>query len=236
MSLILVIDTSGENAFVCLSKEGRILAIQESREQNQHASFIHVAIANLFNGQLYTLENIDAVAVVNGPGSYTGLRVGLSTAKGLCFALQKPLILLNTLKMMAIAIRNNYVANNEEKGNELYCPLIDARRAEVFTGMYDAALLEVLTNNNLIIDENSFGEYTDNHFIAFGGNACNKVEKVLINKNCTYYPVLNYNKEACEEAEKQFINNSFDSLAYSEPYYLKEFYSISPKKSTNTIV
>lgn len=234
MSLILVIDTSGENAFVCLSAEGKLLAIQESREQNQHASFIHVAITDLFKGLPISLEKIDAVSVVNGPGSYTGLRVGLSTAKGLCFALQKPLILLNTLKMMAKCIRNNYMATNDQKGNELFCPLIDARRAEVFTGIYNTEIEEVLSNTNLIIDESTFGEYADNHLIIFGGNACTKVEKVLQNKNCIYFPHLSYSKEACVEAEILFENKEFASLIYAEPYYLKEFYTISPKKSINT--
>jgi len=232
MSLILVIDTSGENAFVCLSEDSKLLCIQESTEQIQHASFIHVAIGNLLNGLPVSLDTIDAIAVVNGPGSYTGLRVGLSTAKGLCFALQKPLILLNTLKMMAIALRNKYHLHNELKGNELFCPLIDARRSEVFTGIYDINVEMVLQNTNLIMEENSFSEYSSNHIIVFGGNACNKVENILNNKNYSYYPSLNYSKIACEEAEKQFSIKNFDSLIYSEPFYLKEFYSISPKKST----
>ncbi|MEI6184685.1 MAG: tRNA (adenosine(37)-N6)-threonylcarbamoyltransferase complex dimerization subunit type 1 TsaB [Bacteroidota bacterium] len=236
MSLILIIDTSGENAFVCLSKEGNLIAKKESMQQNQHASFVHVAIAELFNDVDFKLNNIDAVAVVNGPGSYTGLRVGLATAKGICFALNKPIILINTLYIMATAIRNLYVENNEIKGNELFCPLIDARRAEVFTGIYDIDLKVVMNNTNLIIEQNSFADYLSNHFIAFGGNACNKVEQILNTPNASYYQSISYIQEACKEADKQFKDNNFDSLIYSEPFYLKEFYSISPKKTTDTIL
>ena len=225
MSLILIIDTSGENAFVCLSKEGILIAKKESMQQNQHASFVHIAIAELFNDVDFKLDNIDAIAVVNGPGSYTGLRVGLATAKGICFALNKPLILINTLFIMATAIRNLYVKNKEKKGNELFCPLIDARRAEVFTAIYNMDLSVVLNNTNLIIEENSFAEYLTNNFIVFGGNACNKVEQILTTDNASYYQSVNYINEACTEADKQFRDNNFDSLIYSEPFYLKEFYS-----------
>ncbi len=230
MSLILIIDTSGENAFVCLSEEGKLIAKKESMHQNQHASFVHVAIAELFINTAFKLDNIDAIAVVNGPGSYTGLRVGLATAKGICFALNKPLILINTLFIMAAAIRNWYVKSTEIKGNELFCPLIDARRAEVFTGMYNIDLNLVLNNTNLVIEENSFADYFTNHFIVFGGNACIKVEQILAADNASYCQSVSYINEACTEAEIQFRDNNFDSLIYSEPFYLKEFYSISPKK------
>ena len=225
MSLILLIDTCGDNAFLCVCREGIIIAKQDNAQQNQHASFIHIAIDNLFKTSGLNLKDIDAVAVVNGPGSYTGLRVGLSSAKGICYALNKPLILLNTLFVMAMAMKNEYRRNNALKGNEIFCPLIDARRMEVYTCMYNNDLNEELQQTNLIVEENTFDHYLQYHFMVFGGNGSLKVENILSNNNCIYYPQLDYSREASIVAENRFNSQQFDSLAYSEPFYLKEFYS-----------
>ena len=225
MSLILIIDTCGDNAFVCLSSKGSIIAKQDNSIQNQHASFIHPAIELLFKNAAVSLQDIDAVAVVNGPGSYTGLRVGLSSAKGICYSINKPLILINTLYVMAMALRNNFVNNNASKGNELFCPLIDARRMEVYTGIYDINLKEILQQTNLIIDKDSFSNYTTDHLIVFGGSGSLKVMNCVDNKNCLFPNPADYSQEACLIASERYKNNEFDSLIYSEPFYLKEFYS-----------
>ena len=225
MSLILIIDTCGDNAFVCLSREGIIVAKQENTIQNQHAAFIHPAIETLCKYTKISIHDIDAVAVVNGPGSYTGLRVGLSSAKGICFSINKPLILINTLYIIALALRNNFIDNNIAIGNELFCPLIDARRMEVYTGIYDIDLKEVIQNTNLIIDKDSFSNYFSDHLMVFGGTGSLKVMNCIDNKNCLFPVNSNYAQEACSIANDRYKNNEFDSLIYSEPFYLKEFYS-----------
>ena len=126
---------------------------------------------------------------------------------------------------MAMAMKNEYGKNNAFKGNEIFCPLIDARRMEVYTGIYDNDLNEILQQTNLIIEEKTFDHYLVNHFMVFCGNGSLKVENILTNNNCIYYPRLDYSQEALKVAEKRFDSQDFDSLAYSDPFYLKEFYS-----------
>jgi tRNA threonylcarbamoyladenosine biosynthesis protein TsaB len=139
MSLLLHIDTAVENASVCISKNGELIGIAENKNQKDHATWIQPAIQSLMKEAVYNLKELDAVAVSNGPGSYTGLRVGLATAKGLCFALNKPLITLSTLEVMTIAALNIPISNIN-----YFCPLIDARRMEVFTAIYDISLKTIL--------------------------------------------------------------------------------------------
>ena len=132
MLLLLNIDTATEHASVCLSKDGIVLGLIESSEQKNHAAFVQPAIQQIINESDYTLADIDAVAATSGPGSYTGLRVGLASAKGICYALDKPLILVNTLETMAQSILYNYQSTNQPiNQSTLLCPLIDARRMEV---------------------------------------------------------------------------------------------------------
>ena len=222
MSVILIIDTSNETAFVGISKDGIVLSKQINTEQNKHAAFVHIAIQEACKTAGVSLKDIDAVAVVNGPGSYTGLRVGLSTAKGLCFTLNKPLILLNTLFMMAASIKNHYLLTETRNDNKvLFCPLIDARRMEVFTAIYDFELKEVVAPMAMIIEETSFQSYLKDYLVAFGGNGCIKVEQMIQQDNTTYYEKPDYISEAAHFSEKAFKNKIFDDLIYSEPYYLK---------------
>ena len=147
MALILNIDTSINTTYVCIAKDETVLQYYFSDDQKSNASNLHIAIADLLQKENLTPKNLDAVAVTIGPGSYTGLRIGLATAKGLCYALNIPLITIGTLEMMAFyAIKEN----NEE--DCLYCPMIDARRMEVFAAIYDKNLYEVIKPKALIID------------------------------------------------------------------------------------
>ena len=126
---------------------------------------------------------------------------------------------------MALALKNEYLKNNIPNGNELFCPLIDARRMEVYTAIYDIHLENILQQTNLIIDNDSFSNYTTEHLIVFGGSGSLKVMNCIDNKNCLYPDNSDYSKEACCIATERYKNNEFDALIYSEPYYLKEFYS-----------
>ena len=147
MALILNIDTSLETASVCLAKDAVAVKLLINENQRDHASWIHNAIHLALQDSGCLITELEAVAVSNGPGSYTGLRVGLATAKGLCYGLGIPLITISTLKMMATAVKH--------KASDLICPMIDARRMEVFTAVYNKDLLELSPAQAMIIDETS---------------------------------------------------------------------------------
>ena len=126
---------------------------------------------------------------------------------------------------MAMSLRNNFIKNNNAKGNEFFCPLIDARRMEVYTGLYDINLKEALQQTNLIIEKDSFSNYSTSNLIVFGGSGSLKVMNCIDNKNCLFPDSSDYSQEACWIASERYKNKEFDSLIYSEPFYLKEFYS-----------
>lgn len=244
MPLILNIDTATEFASICLSRDGVVIGFEENREQKSHASFLQPAIKKIKGIGNWELGDIDAIAVTNGPGSYTGLRVGLASAKGLCFALNKPLILLNTLQVMAVASKSwelgienwelgkkNYeIDEKQETKNVLFCPMIDARRMEVFTAIYDAELNEILKPTAIILDKNSFTNELANHQIIFSGSGSVKMKELQINNNASFSDVQYSAKNMVALSEKIFEQKSFADLAYSSPDYCKEFYTPMGKK------
>jgi tRNA threonylcarbamoyladenosine biosynthesis protein TsaB len=171
MSLILNIDTALNVASVCLSADEQVLQFAENKNQKEHSGWLHDTIQQLFKNEKLQIQELAAVAVTIGPGSYTGLRVGLSAAKGLCYALDIPLIAVNSLFLIAST-------GNEAKA-DLICPCIDARRMEVFTAMYNSSLEEILSPHALIIDSNSFSSFLRNKTISFCGNANEKMKPFL---------------------------------------------------------
>jgi tRNA threonylcarbamoyladenosine biosynthesis protein TsaB len=230
MALILNIDTATEHASVCLSKDAQLVAIEENPNQKDHASFIQPAIKKMLSAVSIQLSAIDAIAVSNGPGSYTGLRVGLSTAKGLCYALNKPLILLNTLEVIAFAaIAEQKLSTIHYQPSTLFCPMIDARRMEVFTALYDENLNNILPPTAMILDENSFADQIQSHQIIFSGSGSIKFQKLMQHSNAIFSHTKH---DACHMqtiAEKLYSLKNFADVAYSEPFYLKEFYNTQPK-------
>ena len=222
MANILLIETSAEICSVAVACDGKIINSQMCDEPMQHATHLPLYIEATM--KLLKEKNItlDAVAVSGGPGSYTGLRIGVSTAKGLCYALGCKLIAIDTLKVIATAFKQTELANT------IICPLIDARRMEVYTAMYDYALNEISPAEAKIIDENSFADI--DRPIYFCGNGAEKCSKVIQNPNAkfdtTIKPTANMMVELAEEA---YRNNQFQDVAYYEPFYLKEFYT--PQKS-----
>lgn len=178
MSLILNIDTALDKASVCLSKDGKVLQISFNENQKDHASWLHTAIAELLQKSNLKINDLQAVAVSIGPGSYTGLRVGLSAAKGFCFALNIPLITVNSLKLIAFAVK--------EEAIDLICPLIDARRMEVFTALFDKNLLEKILPTNMVVDEKSFATVLLNNKILFCGNGVSKLQSIISNRNASF--------------------------------------------------
>ena len=218
MSLILHIDTATQQASVSLTGNGVVINSIRCTEQKQHASFVQPAIKKILADSNKKLTDINAVAVTIGPGSYTGLRVGLASAKGICFACNIPLIAVSTLKLMAHSLK-------KIKAN-YYCPMIDARRMEVFTAVYNDTLENVMKEQALILQEDSFDEFLSKGTIVFGGDGSIKCKTLLgKNKNASF-------KEAVETADSfaqlsydLFRQSAFSDLAYTEPVYLKEFNS-----------
>jgi len=218
MSLILNIDTSTEIAMVCLSENGIVFTDRVNTNQKDHASFLHVAICELLKKQGIELISLSAIAVTEGPGSYTGLRVGLSTAKGLCYALDKPLILISSLEVIANDARNNY---NESK--YLFCPMIDARRMEVFTGLYDHDFRILVKPSATILDKDFLRNYLQENRIVFSGNGSMKFQNILDNKNAIFFETNNLSSSISQLSLVKFNSSIFSDLAHSDPQYLKDF-------------
>ena len=219
MAIILNIDTAVDTGSVTLAKGGAQLTTTVNDNQKDHASWIQPAIKRLIAEQGFKLGEIEGIAVTMGPGSYTGLRVGLATAKGLSFALGIPLIGLSTLEVMVQA------PLLEEA--DFYCPMIDARRMEVYTAVFDKSLLQIVKPYAAIIDENSFSTFLQKGKTIFLGNGKNKLREVLSHTNASYSDVITTSREMVTLSEEKFMKKEFQDLAYSEPFYLKEFYSPS---------
>ena len=221
MSLILNIDTALDTASVCLSEDRNALQLSFSENQKDHASWLHTEIAEQLQKSGKRIKELNAVAVSIGPGSYTGLRVGLAAAKGFCYALQIPLITVNSLKIIALAVKDEAI--------DIICPLIDARRMEVYTAVYDKDLREKISPHTRVVDENSFASFLITGKILFGGNGVKKLQPFIAN---THAQFSNKIADASHLAKLSFIcytKKEFADLAYAEPLYIKEFYSM-PRK------
>jgi len=223
MALLLNIDTATEQAGVCLSRGEEILAFEQTADPKNHASFLHPAIQRVMQTAGYSLAAINAVAVTGGPGSYTGLRVGLSAAKGLCYALNKPLIMVNTLHVMAFAAITCRKQTAGAEDDMLFCPMIDARRMEVFTAMYTPGLKVIIPPAAMVLGEASFSEELEKNHIVFSGSGSAKA-KVINHSNAVFSQVSYSAKHLAALALMAYNTSQFANLAWCEPFYLKEFY------------
>jgi tRNA threonylcarbamoyladenosine biosynthesis protein TsaB len=245
MALIVNIDTAVEIASICLAKDGEVLSIAKNvredsfgESQKDHAAWLHVAIKEIFEKNNLELRSADAIAVTGGPGSYTGLRIGMATAKGICYALNKPLITLNTLLVMANAAKKVHKDSPKESfvtlGEiaDLLCPMIDARRMEVFTAIYTRDLKLVKEPAAITLTENSFDEYLSNNNICFFGNGSNKFKAIKKHEKGFFSDIKTDALSMIILSEKSFAEKEFADLAYAEPLYLKEFYTPSKRSFT----
>ena len=216
--LLLLLETATTMCSVALSKNGKILAIKEINNGYTHAENITVFITDVCEKAQIKLPEIAAIAISKGPGSYTGLRIGVATAKGLCYALNKPLIAINTLEAMAYG----QLPKDE---NALYCPMIDARRMEVYCALLDAKNNFVKQTSAEIISENSFSEFLHEQKIYFFGDGAAKCKQTLSHhKNAIFIEdIFPSAQNMIPLAQQAFEKNNFENLAYFEPYYLKEF-------------
>lgn len=221
MSLILNIDTALETASVCLAKDEEILQLTVNENRNGRAAWLHNAVADILQKNNCSTNDLTAVAVSIGPGSYTGLRVGLAAAKGFCFALDIPLITVSTLQIMAYAVK--------EEATDLICPMIDARRMEVFAAVYDKLLQEKIAAHALIVDEDSFSDLLSSSSILFCGNGSKKLQALIKNKNAGFCDRTHNASHLAYLSYNCFRNKEFADLAYTEPLYIKEFYSPTRK-------
>lgn len=226
MPLILQIDTATEHASICLSKNGEAVVSLESADQKNHGSFLQPAIQDLMRIAGIDLAQLDAIAVTEGPGSYTGLRVGLASAKGLSYALQKPLITINTLKLMAAAA----ISKTDNASSFGFVPMIDARRMEVFTAIYSSELQVLEAPNALILDETSYLGLLDTKQLIFIGSGAPKFQNICTHPHAFFPAIQHQAADMGVLAETAFNNSEFANLAYCEPFYLKSFYSPPSKK------
>ena len=218
MSCILHINTAGDVAYVCLSEDDNVLDSRESLFQNQHSSFLQPAIKELLSSAGKSVDSLAAVSVVNGPGSYTGLRVGLSAAKGICYALNIPLINISTLEWLAHPYKTSEF--------QLIVPMIDARRMEVFTATYDSELNLVSVPKALILNEQSFDDILGKYKIMFTGSGAKKLPGEIVNiEGVTVTDTNSSCHVQLEIALQLFDKKDFADLAYVEPFYLKPFHS-----------
>jgi tRNA threonylcarbamoyladenosine biosynthesis protein TsaB len=222
MSLIINIDTAFETAFVSIAEEGKIIAAANSLQQKDHAAWLHIAIEEIMNKTEKKFSEIKAVAVNEGPGSYTGLRVGMATAKGFCFALNIPMITVSSLKLMALA------AQPEATG--IICPLIDARRMEVFTAVFNKDFTELKPAHALVVETNSFDSLLKQGEVLFCGNAVDKVRKIIEDRNAFFSHTMPDASDLAALSFESFAKKDFANLAYAEPEYVKDFYSPAAKK------
>ena len=229
MGLIINIETATTVCSVNLAKDGVIISERESREDKSHASLLTVFIEQLLNEQKLQVSELDAIAVSKGPGSYTGLRIGVSAAKGLCYGGDVPLISINTLYSLASFANNNRI---EKAFNKYYlCPMIDARRMEVYTAIYDQSMNEIKSTSAEIIDEHSFAEILGNNQVYFFGNGADKCRETITHKNAHFISDIESTAQGMvNQTEQAFNNKQFEDLAYFEPYYLKDFVATTPKK------
>ncbi|WCO02058.1 tRNA (adenosine(37)-N6)-threonylcarbamoyltransferase complex dimerization subunit type 1 TsaB [Psychroserpens ponticola] len=223
MAILLNIETSTTNCSVSLSKEGETLVLKEDNNVNySHAESLHVFIDDVIKSAKLTLKEIDAIAVSKGPGSYTGLRIGVSAAKGLCYALNIPLISVSTLNALAHQVKIN-------QGNIV--PMLDARRLEVYSAIYSNSYAELRNVEAQVLDDNSFSEYLEDGKVYFIGNGVEKTKKMIDHPNAVFVEgKLPSANEMSFLAYQKYKKSDIEDVAYFEPFYLKDFIALKSKK------
>jgi len=228
LALLLNLDTATEVASICISVSGISKAFRQNEHQKEHGSFVHGAIQELIYEVGCDLADIDAFSVTSGPGSYTGLRVGMSTVKGLCYAFSKPLITVNTLEVMAKAAIDTLVSKNEKP---LICPMIDARRMEVFTALYDTDIKSVVQPQCLVLNETVFEDFLTKEKIIFLGSGSFKFKTLMSSPNAHFESIISDARNLAILAESDFNEKCFADVTYSQPNYFKEFYNTSKNQN-----
>jgi tRNA threonylcarbamoyladenosine biosynthesis protein TsaB len=238
MSLILCLETATKACSVSLGQNGNVLALKESLDERySHSENLTLYIEEVCSEGVHSdkqanvrLQDVDAIAVSKGPGSFTGLRIGVSTAKGLCYALDKPLIAINTLEAMAAGAIQK-ILTPKSLIPTLFCPMIDARRMEVYCAVYDEHLNEIKKTSAEIIEVGSFSDLLTKNKIYFFGDGAAKCRSKISHPNAVFVDGINPSAKCMISlAEKKFSEKKFEDVAYFEPFYLKDFVDTTPAK------
>ncbi|WP_424963126.1 tRNA (adenosine(37)-N6)-threonylcarbamoyltransferase complex dimerization subunit type 1 TsaB [Ekhidna sp.] len=223
MALILSIETSTMVCSVALHKDGELLADQVHQVEKSHSSLLPGIALDVCKEIGVNFNDLDAVAVSSGPGSYTGLRIGVSNAKGICYTLKKSLIAIPSLEIMTEAVRGKFL------GDHLLCPMMDARRMEVYTQMEDQEGKKIWDLQPVILEEDTFGEFEKSVYLF--GDGMPKFREIARQDNLIFIEdVFPEAKNMGRLAQEKFENEDFEDVAYFEPNYLKEWRTTTPKK------
>lgn len=239
--MILCLETSTAVCSVALVDNSNVIALRESLDGQNHAEKITIFIDEVMKEANISYNELEAIAVSKGPGSYTGLRIGVSTAKGLCYAMEKPLIAIDTLAAMTEGFLDNNFDNDHDTNiksessssslSSIFCPMIDARRMEVYSAFFTEDMKKTSDTEALIIDENSFSDLKLNHHLYLFGDGADKLISLFENEeNITVIEKFHCSAAYMARlAEEAFKNNDFVDTAYFEPFYLKDFVPGIPK-------
>ena len=223
-SKILCIDTTSEFCSVSLFINQNLIENNNSKIERSHSKLLIKLIDDTLNNNKLKIADIDIFSISKGPGSYTGLRIGLSSIKGFCYALDKPLVSINTLKILAI-----FALENIDDKDFILCPMIDARRMEVYTKSFDHNLNELSNDQAIILEKDTFDNYKDKK-VYFFGDGSDKFKKIVSRKNFIFLDNINPDSKFMGKLSyDKFINRNFEDLSSFEPNYIKDFYLIKKK-------
>ncbi len=235
MSKILLIESGTNVCSVAIAIDGNVAGLRESADERAHAAQLTVFIDQLVRQIGISVKQLDAVVVSKGPGSYTGLRIGISAAKGICYAAEIPLISISSLDSMTQGAYIKYKSLIEKSSIDYFCPMIDARRMEVYTAMYDKFFKKIKEVEALVINDLTFKKQLNNRRILFFGNGANKCQEVINHPNAFFIDdFLPSAQFMIPLALESLSNQRFEDVAYFEPYYLKDF--VATKSLKNLIL
>jgi tRNA threonylcarbamoyladenosine biosynthesis protein TsaB len=232
MATILCIETTTEVCSAALVKNGTVADFREDLSGLNHSRLLTVFIDKLLKSNNLKASTLDAVAVSKGPGSYTGLRIGVSVAKGICYGAALPLITVCPLEAMANYVVQQQIDPKSLSGENFFIPMIDARRMEVYTAVFNQSMEKLQDVSATVIDENSFSEFTEKGTLWLFGNGSAKCREALKNGNIRFIDGIYASaKHMAPLANTAFLKKQFADLAYFEPFYLKDFIATAPKNS-----
>jgi len=230
--MILCIETASYVCSVALCERKQLIAYRESKADKSHASLLTVFIGELLEEHKLSASSLDAVAVSKGPGSYTGLRIGVSSAKGICYGAGIPLIAIGSLSSMFYGAKDRYSDLLEKDPATLICPMIDARRMEVYSSLFTLQGEEIEPVKAEVIDKSSYLEQLDKHKILFFGNGADKCKELIKHPNAIFAEGYELTASSLAIPSQEALENEvFEDVAYFEPYYLKDFVATIPRKN-----
>ena len=225
--MILCIDTAIERCGIGIYQNGAMIDCSDSETSMRASEILHQMIRELLERNSINMNHLEAIAINGGPGSYTGLRIGAASAKGFCFALDIPLIHINGLELMTEGIRNRM----DQKDYDFYIPMIDARRNEVFTAVYDSDAKEVMAPKPMVLESTSFQEYIDSKCLFFGNGALKSQPIINISELCDHKEHFVKTMDFKNLVSDKWERHHFEDVVNYAPHYLKKFHSTSPKTS-----